>query len=482
MKILLINPSGKAEEEYGALSKAGTELPQLGLASIVTSVQKAGFPVKVLDFHVEGLDKSSLIELIKQEKFDIIGFSVYITTLNTTLVLSELIKREIPEAKIIVGGPHVTLYPDDCYNENIDYIFLGEADEAIIEFMNTLKNGGNVSGIQGILCRKNGLFEGNNTINLIQNLDSLPLLELDKMYDLSMFYPPIHVRGNKVINVVGIRGCPYKCTFCAVAEINGKKVRKLTPVRFVDQIEYFVRRGFDSFMFYDDTFTIDKKRALEVSKEIIKRNLKIHWNCFTRVDLLTPELLNYMRESGCYHIMFGCESFNDKTLLLLKKGFTVEQCYKGIEMTTEAGIMAASSFMLGLPGETKNDMLNTIDQVSKSRFSTVLFPIFEPYKGTSIFEECKKQGRWIKSDYKNKLLLDQDEIWEPDSCSREEIEHLSLKAYRAFYLRLTYLPKLYNLIINLPLKRKARFFNAGFDYFFLSRFRKKSFIRGSRFR
>ena len=106
------------------------------------------------------------------------------------------------------------------------------------------------------------------------------MIKLDEFYDLSNFYPPIHIRGKNVINLVSERGCPYKCTFCAVAEINGRKVRKMDPAKFIDMVEYHHRKGFDSFMFYDDTFSIDKKRTIEIAKEIIRRKMKIKWNCF----------------------------------------------------------------------------------------------------------------------------------------------------------------------------------------------------------
>ena len=107
--------------------------------------------------------------------------------------------------------------------------------------------------------------------------------------------------------------------------------------KFVDQLEYYVSKGFDSFMVYDDTFTVNKKRAVDISREIIKRKLKISWNCWSRVDCVDVETLSCMKDAGCYYIMYGCESLNDKTLRKLKKGFSVDQCLAGIEIAKKAG-------------------------------------------------------------------------------------------------------------------------------------------------
>ncbi len=483
MKVLLVNPTGSSEEEYGAMRKASTELPQLGLAAIAASLLQNNHEVRVIDMNIDQHSNDSLLGHIKKEDYDIVGFSIYVTTLRRALLLSKMVKQQMPEKTVIIGGPHVTLYPDDAFSEDVDYIFLGEADHSILELIEYMNNGnGEAPQITGLLKRVNGEFKGDTSTNLVKDMNVLPKIELDKMYDLSRFYPPVHIRGKKVMNVIGTRGCPYKCTFCAVAEINGVKLRKLTPENFIDQLEYFVKQGYDSFIIYDDTFTIDRKRAAAIAKEILARRLNIKWNCFTRVDLITPELLDLMKESGCYHIMFGCESFNEKTVQKLKKGFTVEQSYKGIEMTNKAGIMAASSFMLGLPGETKEDMLHTIHEVCRLPFSTALFPIFEPYKGTNIYDDCKNEGKWIKSEFKNNLLTDQEEIWVPDTCSREEIEELAKYAFQSFYLRPGYIPFLFKLLYHLPASRKVRFMNAGFDYFFLSRIMPKKYSRGSRYR
>ena len=413
MKVLLVNPSEGPDADYGALAKAATELPQLGLASVAASLHGGGHTVRVLDFFVEHANLKSLLDLIREEEYKVVGFSVYITTEKKTFYLSQKIKEAFPDIKICVGGPQVTLAQENFAKDFIDYVFLGEADLSILELINQIKKGNPYpQDIVGLLCNfDDKRLVGNSTTNLVDDINNLPIFDLEQYYDLTNYSPPIHIRGNKVINLVSVRGCPYACTFCAVAAINGTSMRRVSISRFVDNIEMYIKKGYDSFMIYDDTFTLSKRRAVDFCKELLERKLRIIWNCWSRVDLLDDNTLSYMKEAGCYLIMFGCESMNEKTLRKLKKGHSAEQNLVGIDLTKKHGILAASSFMIGLPGETKKDIMNTIDIISSSNLDLALFPIFEPYQGTPIYEDCKLEGKWIKDErYKNRLLVDQEEI------------------------------------------------------------------------
>lgn len=472
MKILLVNPSEGPDMEYGALAKAATELPQLGIASIAASLNANDHDVKVLDFFLENSNLRDLLELIEKEQYEMVGFSVYITTERKSFDFALAIKQLFPHVKICFGGPQVTLAPDNFAKEYIDYVFLGEADLNILELIESIKNGVQYpEDIKGLLCNFDGkTLQGVRETYLVDDINSLPMFDLEKYYNLSNYYPPVHIQGTKVINIISVRGCPYPCTFCAVAAINGTSLRRVSNYRFVDNIELYMKKGYDSFIIYDDTFTLDKKRAVEFCKEVIKRKLKIKWTCWSRVDRLDDNVLSYMKEAGCYLLNFGCESFNEKTLQLLKKGYPVEQNLKGLELTKKHGILTFSSFMIGLPGETEKDIVHTIDVAcNKACLDFAIFPIFEPYKGTPIYDECKTQGQWKKDDkYKNRLLVEQEEVWEPYSIKRDAIERLSKRAFHKFYLRASYLLKLKDVMLPLPIERKKRMITAAFDYFIVS--------------
>lgn len=483
MNILLINPTGGPLEEYGALAKATPELPQLGLASIATVLKNKGHNVKIVDLHVDAMCVKDILSVISSGGYEVVGFSVYVTTIKNALKLAKAAKEAFPDILICVGGPQVTLNPDFFTKPFIDYAFLGEADFTFPEFIESLKTYGKTE-IKGCLKNENGVLKGDRSLNLVEDLDALPILEMEEFYDLSKFHQPVQVRGKRAINVLSVRGCPYACTFCAAGTITGRRMRSMSVGRFVDYLEALAKKGFDSFMIYDDTFTVDRKRAIAISEEIIKRGLKIVWNCWSRADCVDGELLEIMRKAGCYLVMYGFESFNDKTLKRLKKGFTAYECVKSVNLTKKAGMIASASFMIGLPGETKEDILNTIDVASKTKLDIAIFGIFEPYEGTPIYADCKTSGKWIKTEYKNRLLVDQEEVWVPDTLTRSEIEELARRAFTRFYLRGAYASSLFNMLMHLSWERRIKMIQSGLDYFVFQKLfsTAKNFIKGSRFR
>jgi len=469
MKILLVNLTEAPDKASGFLSQAAPQLPQIGIAFIAASLDAGGHHVKIVDLHVEGLKPDDIVDLLRNDQYQVVGFSVYVTTEKRTLNLAEKIKARFPEIKICVGGPQPTLAPENYMQNFIDYIFLGEADLTFLELINDLENKIPASTERKGFLYKNGSgWEGIKEIALIDDLDALPSADLDRYYDMSRFHPPAMVRGKKSTPMVTVRGCPYPCTFCAVAAINGKEFRKISVSRAVDNIEKLSSKGYDSFMIYDDTFTLNKKRAVDFSKELIKRKLKIQWNCWSRVDCVDDNTLSYMRKAGCYLITFGCESMNDKTLEKLKKGYSAEENFRGIETTKRNGLLANSSFMLGLPGETKEDILNTINTVPKLGLDLAFFPVYEPYKGTPLYEDCKAEGHWIDDErFKNRLLVEQREVWESNLIKRDSVEKLSVLGFRKFYLRPSWIPRFYNILNQLPVQRKSKLILAGLDYFIL---------------
>lgn len=481
MKILLINPTDGPESDYGTLAKAATELPQLGLASVAAALRAKEHDVTIIDAHVHGLSPDGLVDRLRHDSTEMVGFSTYITTQRQTLRYAEHVKTHCPGVHVVVGGPHVTLAPHYFRSQFIDYVFIGEADESLVELVAALEDGAPLRPIQGVIA--NAVSDGKTPqLRLVSDLDALPLVQLDEFYPLDRYYPSIDIRGQNVINVISTRGCPYECTFCAVAEVNGRKMRSLSPSRFVDNFEYYVKKGIKSFLVYDDTFTINKKRAIAICKEIIARRLNIEWKCWTRVDCLSDEVLGYLRDAGCYSIMFGCETFNEKTLTLLCKGFTVEQNYRGIEMVHRAGFITSSSFMIGLPNETEMDIRNTISCILTTELDIAYFPIFEPYEGTPIYDLCRKTGSWVVGEqYKNSLLKDQEEVWVPHSCDRKLLVRLASDAHRAFYFRPKIVSRIGKMMLRAPMERKVRILWSAADYFVFRPFRDKSNGFGSRY-
>lgn len=481
-KVALIIPPSEREEQYGALSRAAPELPFLGIAFIAKYLKLKNVDVDVYDFPV---DRRNLARFFKDiNKYAVVGMPVFITTIQNVIHFAKIIKEKNQRCLVVVGGPHATLFPADFFVDNIDIIVVGEGEVPFYEIATKITQYNfDFSKIKGIYFKKMDSFHYTGDRNFVTNLDIIdsPLLE---KFDLSLYYPSVHIHGKKVIHTLTSRGCPYSCKFCAATKIHKGKIRFRTIDLIINELKRYISMGYDSILFYDDSFTAHRRRIMELCKKIIIQKIKIKWTCFTRTNLLDKELLNYMKEAGCYLITFGCESGNNKTLKLLDKKLTVEKNYEGIQQVHKAGILVSSSFMIGLPGEDRSDIERTIAFAKNSNCTFAYFPIFEPYKGTPIFDICKARGRWIKDGKPNNndALEYREQIWVPDGFTREAVEKYARRAFKEFYLRHKIIFRIIkNIIHELPLDRKTRFFMTGIDYFLLKRHNNVKKHAGSRY-
>lgn len=481
-KIAFVCPPSTLKEQYGSLYKAAPVLPSLGIGFMAKYLKLQGEDCDFFDLLIA--DSDMIADFISKVKdYVLIGMTVYITTLPNVIEFARKIKKINPNCYIVVGGPHATLFPEDLHDESIDFIVSGEGEYPIYKIFREIgKENPDFSSIDGLTYREKNRYTFTRAQALIEDLDYIdsPLIE---KFDMSLYSSSVHYLGKKIIHTITSRGCPFNCRFCAAAQIFKRKFRARSVDLVIEELTRYVNMGYDSVVFYDDSFTINKRRVAELCKKMIARKLKIKWACFTRTDLVDKETLSYMKEAGCYLIVFGCESGNDKTLTLLNKKLTVEKNYEGISMVNRCGILVQSSFMIGLPGEDYKDIENTISFAKNAELTFALFPIFEPYKGTPIFDICKENGEWIKDPrFKNNLLEHQEEIWVPKGLSRADIEVLAQRAVKEFYMR----PKIFNkiisrIILKQPMNRKLRLLGSGLHYFIFRHFQTSQKRIGSRY-
>ncbi|MBU2538848.1 MAG: B12-binding domain-containing radical SAM protein [Proteobacteria bacterium] len=461
MKIALVNPPATREESYGSMKNLSPDFPLLGIAFLSSYLRKKGFHVDLLDHSEVNVTESCKV----LRSYEVVGFSAYITNYQTIILLSELLKNNNPNIIVLAGGPHATLFPYELDSHYIDYVISGEGEIAVHELFDQLNNQRINSEIKGVSRKILGKFTYNQVSDVVEDLDSIGKPDVEK-YDLSKYKPPVHVLGKKVIHTLTSRGCPFKCAFCAASEVMGRRIRYRGLDSIMEELKRYGELGYDSIMFYDDLFTLDKKRVLLLCDRLKKENLQFKWSCFTRTQCLDDELCQAMKDSGCYLVTFGCESANDKTLEILNKGLTHEINVRGIECASQAGILTSSSFMIGLPGESCEDIEKTINFAKRSRLTFAVFPIFEPFKGTPIYETCKNTGSWQHiGNESNMLLKDQEEIWVPHGLERHEVVLMARKAFRDFYFFPKRIANLTRHAIRLPPKRFFQFVAGGVSYF-----------------
>ncbi|GAG09913.1 unnamed protein product, partial [marine sediment metagenome] len=263
---------------------------------------------------------------------------------------------------IILGGAHATLLPNETLVSapEIDVVVKGEGENTFIELLQALEYKRPLSKILGISYRKDGKTVSTPERSTNVDLDSLPFLAYHLLpWQRYKPHPP-HGRALPFTAMITSRGCPYRCSYCS-KPIFGNKFRGQSPERVVEEIAYYKDNfGVKEIAFYDDVFTLNKKRAHAIADEIIKRGLKICWTCETRVNLVDKELLRHIKQSGCYAIAYGIESASQEILDALNKDITFEQVEEAVGIAQEVGLQIIGYFMIGSPGESPETIAKTI--------------------------------------------------------------------------------------------------------------------------
>lgn len=461
MKILLIAPNHNriVLPEYMKAIQGGVgNLPPLGLLSLAGYIKAhSDYEVIVIDALLDKLSLKELSEEIRNCKPDVVGIHAISYSLPDVLDTSRMASSINPEVKIVVGGPHTSIFPEETMAfPEFDYIVTGEGEVPFFNLLKYLETGDkSMLPIEGVMGREPELTRVTKPY-IHEGLDSLP-------------YPARHLtpwkRYASVVSrqpcsttIMGSRGCPYHCTFCYTA--GGKNYRPRSVSNLMGEIRECIASGIREFFFFDETFTIDRQRVIDFCRSIVEEGLEIYWDVRCRVDLVDPEMLRWMEEAGCQRIQYGVESGSERVLLHLKKGFTREQAEKALCWTKDAGISTYADFMIGNPGETLEEILETIKFADKLNPDFVHYSITMPLPRTKLYEEALEKGILEKDYWKEYAKNPTEDFKIPywtENFSAEELESLLKKAYHSFYLRPGYMLKSLGKLTSLDeLKRKAR--------------------------
>jgi anaerobic magnesium-protoporphyrin IX monomethyl ester cyclase len=471
-KIFFVVPPGTLEMNFGKLSAAGGELPWLGMAYVAAAARAAGHEVHLRDYDVMGQGYDRLAADVRSLAPDIVATAVFINNTDRCFEVCRVAKAVNPKIKTVLGGPQATIFPDE-FNalKEVDFILISEAEISFTKLAAYCHDESAYKDIAGICWRDaSGNFVRNERQPLIEDIDCIPVPALD-LYPMELYYPPVYIWGKRVANIVTSRGCPYECTFCEAKMTFGRTHRFHSEERVLADLDYLHERyGYDSFQFYDDIFTTSKKRVIRLCNLLLDSGRKYKWMCYTRTDLVDPELLRLMKEAGCYQISYGPESGDQDLLDSIKKRLTVEENFRGIQYTRDAGILAIGTFMLGLPGETPVQTRKTIDFAVKSKLDYAIFGVTEPYPGTEMWKDCLKSGYFIEAgdEHTNHLLPNFSKIWVPEGRTRDELEASVQDAYRRFYFRPRIMWKWMQNLAHIPLGRSLRYLKAGISYLVLN--------------
>jgi anaerobic magnesium-protoporphyrin IX monomethyl ester cyclase len=425
------------------LSPRGSEghlpLAILGLGYLAAVLEKSQYKVDVIDCPALNLSYEELRSEIGKRQPDIVGITSTTLTYKSALRIAKIAKEICSDCLTILGGIHATFWDEKALQEcpYVDVVVRREGEYTLLELAKRVEAGKDYYDVLGITFRKNGKIVRNPDRPYIENLDELP-------FPARHFWPIERLRkGEDNFYLITSRGCIYWCDFCSTVRMHGRKFRVRSPKNVVDELEFLHNTyGATQFTFCDDVFTVDKARIEELCKEIKNRKLEIKWNCGTRVDLITKELLLKMKEAGCVSVWFGVESGSQQVLDAMRKGISTSQTMRVFNWVREIGLKPVPNVILGFPGETKQTAWETIKFAEKINPDFVCYyDIATPYPGTPLYDLVKEKG-WLRTTDFDKYDITTP-IIETPWLSMKELKEIREKAFRHFYLRPTYILRSY---------------------------------------
>lgn len=433
-KVILMAPNIK-----GTINGVNRIQPGLGIGYLGAVLRESGHEVYIRDAALEGYDNEkylgnnlvligetdeSIASYIANLKPDIVGISaIFSNLMDHTHTIARIAKEVNPKVKVVLGGNHISnavidyqfatknsdsiLHKEivDMQDENIDFAMRGETEYQFKELVNRLVNGQSINDIPGLIYRENGLLRINPQPQPLDNLDSLPLpardlMNMEKYFRIGLFQSS-KSRSKRVLTVMTSRGCPEKCSFCTTPLMWGSRVRCRSPQSVYREIKEGIEKyDIAEVQFADDTLTANFKNLHELC-DLIKP-LGIPWctpngirvNYHQKGDRLF-ELFRKMKDSGCYQITLACESGVQRVLdNIIQKNLRIEQIQPSVVKAKKAGLFVHTFWIVGYPGETREEMEETINFAAKIEADSYSVSILSPLPGTNIYRQVVKENLW----------------------------------------------------------------------------------------
>lgn len=441
MKVAMIFPPWTPREVYtGNLGLfVGGRWTPVGVLQATAAMREAGHQIIFVDGSV--LTRAEMLAKLKAWGPELIGS--YLTTFlwKYLLPLAADIKREMPGVPIMVGGPLASGWKGRCLEEcaDLDYVVIGEGEITGPELAFALERKQDLSTVLGIAYRDGDVIKTTPPRPPIMDLDSLPMPARD-LIDIPKYIPPLGTyRRLPAIYLYTSRGCNGRCIFCWQLNTEGLYRARSAP-KVLEEIDHCYKNyGIKEIRFFDDNLVYDQERIHAILDGIIERDYDLTFYGAARVDNITPEILRKMKKAKFWGIMFGVESGVQKNLDALNKGTTVEQNSQAVKWAHEAGLRTVTPIIFGVPGETYEDGLKTVQWCIDNDTDIVNFHALTPFPGAELYEHVEKYGTIPTTDFQDYSF--EGCAFVPFTMTREEIEKLRQEAFRRFYRRPKYMLK-----------------------------------------
>lgn len=434
MKILLIQPNPR----YCSIAFACSNIP-LGPLHIAAALKAAGHDrVEFLDARMLRLSRKAAAGRIRAFAPDLVGITGLTSEAPEIYSLAAAAKAASPGCKVVVGGPGATSDPSALLGDAcVDFVVFGEGEATACELAGALERGTPVDGIAGLGHKKDGRAVLNPPRPFIENADDIPppaweAADIERYFHLwNRHSQNPFIVSERVMPLITSRGCPYGCTYCH--NIFGKKTRFMSVPAVLREIEKMVDKyGVRDIEILDDIFNLDLERAKAICDEIVRRGIKINISFPNglRADRMDEELIVKLKRAGAHMAVYAIETASPRLQKQIKKNLDLEKAARMVRFTAAQGITTAGFFMLGFPGETREEILSTIKFARDLPFQFANFFYVTPRPNTELYDTVVKDGGHVNTggDY---FLFSGNLSAVPD----EEFRRMRKKAYDMFYFR-----------------------------------------------
>ena len=435
-RVAFVRPLRTLEQSYGKLAAAGSTEASQGLCSLAAVTRDAGVDTFIVDATIEGLSNAEAAERVLASDPSIVGLSSVTASIHDAAELAEAIKQRKPDVTTVIGGVHVTAVPEETMRmfPAFDLAVIGEGEDTILELVEALDRKQPLRDVKGLMIREGDQLVTAEPRPFIRPLDKLPFPAWDMLpgYPQCCRPPAWSPRQGEAGLVITSRGCTGKCTFCD-RKCFGTVCRAHSAEYVLDLIAYLRERfGIRYLRFLDDNFLLWPKRLRRICVGMIDQGMDSTWSCFGRVDTVDEATLRLMKEAGCREISYGIESGSQRILDVIHKGITLDQVREAVAATHRAGISTIGFFMIGLPTETRETIMETIRFARELPLDYFKALYCTPFPGSDLYRDADQYGA-MERDWRK--LSTYHCPFVPTGLTRDELVKYRKLMFRKFYLR-----------------------------------------------
>ncbi len=368
--------------------------PPLGILYLNAYLKRKSLDSEVFDTTFSS--KSAFKEYLLQARPSFLGLYVNLMTKLNILEIIRFVRSEerLKHTRIILGGPEVKHHDEAFLRAGADFIVLGEGETTLYDLLTSVDSAfspflDTIDGIAFINMR--GEIVRTKEREKIKDIDVLPMPDR-KAIDLNKYFAAWKERhGYSTASVSTMRGCPYTCKWCSRA-VYGLSYRRRSPKLVVEELAWMQQNyQVDGFWFVDDVFTISHKWLAGFAEELMLKGIEIRYECITRADRMNEEVVALLEQTGCFRVWIGAESGSQRVIDLMDRRVQVTQVRDMIHLSQAHGIEAGTFIMLGYPGETEQDIEDTVQHLISSDPDIFTITVAYPIKGTPMYEEVESQ-------------------------------------------------------------------------------------------